>query len=323
MHRIGIVVLVAATAVLLIVCQVGNGSRSGTPSASAAVRAAVTASARPGATVPALAVPPVSHIFVIVMENRESDQIIGNPQAPYINALAGRYALATDYFAIRHPSLPNYLALIGGETFGVSSDCTSCIQNAPNLVDALEHAGKSWKSYQEGLPHPCFTGAGAGEYAMKHDPFMYFRDIRDNPGRCDDVVPLSQFGADLRAGAMPDFSFITPNLIHDMHNGSIAQGDRWLSGFVPTVLKSPAWRDGGVLFIVWDEGSSGAGCCGLAYGGHVPLLVITPSIEPGRRIESPVTHYSLLRAIEDVWGLPRLGHSADAAVKPILTVTSR
>jgi phosphatidylinositol-3-phosphatase len=118
----------------------------------------------------ALAGGPPAHIAVIVMENEEYGDVIGSRQTPFINALAGRYALAKAMYATSHPSLPNYLALTGGSTFGITSDCTDCSVNATGLADQLAGAHLSWTAYMEDLPHPCYGGAGAGEYAKRHDP---------------------------------------------------------------------------------------------------------------------------------------------------------
>ena len=262
--------------------------------------------------------PPVSHVVLILMENKEYDAIIGSPDAPYLNQLAAQFALADAYYGVRHPSLPNYLALLGGDTFGIHSDCTRCLVDAPNLVDALEAAGKTWKSYQEDLPTPCFLGASAGRYVLKHNPFLYFRDIREDPGRCQQVVPLAQFADDLQAGTLPDFAWISPNLRHDMHDGTVADGDRWLASIVPSILASDAWRRNGLLLIVWDEGKTNAGCCGTPGGGLVPLLIIAPGGHHGNQVSEPANHYTLLRLIEDLWGLQQLGHAADIDAKPLL-----
>lgn len=279
-------------------------------------RASVPTSTQTGGAPTPLPASP-GHVFVILMENRDETSVLGKPDAPYINQLAAQYATADHYYAIRHPSLPNYLALIGGDTFGVDSDCTDCFQSAPNLIDALEAKGKTWKSYQEDMPKPCFLGEGTANYALKHDPFLYFTDIRTNPARCNRVVPLTQFDTDLASGNAPDFTWITPNLIHDMHDGSVADGDTWLATFVPKILQSAAWKEQGELIIVWDEGEGNAGCCGVATGGRVPMLVITPNGPKGYHITPPLTHYSLLRTIEDQWGLMRIGHSGDADIQPL------
>jgi len=248
------------------------------------------------------------------MENREYGSIIGNPAAPYLNSLAARFALATAYYGVTHPSLPNYFALTAGSTFGVSTDCTTCYVNSAHLGDQVEAGGRNWKAYMEDMPAPCYLGAATAGYAQKHDPFVYFRDVRENPARCvAHVVPFPRLGADLAAGSLPDFIWITPNLCHDMHDCSTEVGDTWLKGVVPTILAAPAWRDGGALFVTWDEGDTNAGCCGNAAGGRVVTLVIAPGVTPGFRSARPQTHYGLLRTIEEAWDLPPLGEAASAA----------
>jgi len=256
---------------------------------------------------------PVHHIFVIVMENKSYSEVIGNPAARYENELVASYGLATRYYAVAHPSLPNYLALLAGDTLGVRSDCVDCFQDAPNLVDELEAAGHTWRAYMEDLPAPCSTVTSAGRYDVKHDPFLYFRDIRDRPQRCRNVVPLAAISRDLSSGDMADFVWITPNENHNSHDAPVETGDDWLRDFVPQILGSPAWMQGGLLFITWDEGNDDGGCCGQSGGGHVPLVVIAPGMRPGARTASPFDHYGLLRAIEDLWQLPPLGHSSRAS----------
>ncbi|HEX5416697.1 MAG TPA: alkaline phosphatase family protein [Chloroflexota bacterium] len=272
-----------------------------------------------------------THAFIVVEENHEYDQIIGSPDAPYINKLASQYGLATNYYAVTHPSLPNYLALISGSTQGITNDCPDCSVNAPNLVDELARRGISWKAYLESMPRPCYNYGNAGSpldamsgdfYVRRHDPFLYFQDISSNPSRCDRVVPFEQLATDLHNNAVPDFVWITPNLANDMHNGSVKAGDDWLAAQVPAILRSAAWRDNGVLFITWDEGTTNAGCCGVSGGGRVPLLVITPNQGP-RRSSTPYTHYSLLRTLEESWGLALLGHSGDADTRPVLDLLGR
>src|SRR5690349_18944918 len=229
----------------------------------AVVLAACGASAMPAA--PALPAPSalprsaVSHVVVIVMENEEAGDVLGSSAAPYLNALARLYAVATNSYAIRHPSLPNYLALTSGSTHGIASDCTDCHVGGRNIVDQLEAAHLSWKGYMEDLPRPCSTVAGAGRYAKKHDPFMYYDDIVRSPARCHRVVGFDALGNDLRRGRLPALSFITPNLCHDMHDCDVATGDRFLSGLVPGLLRELGPH--GLLVLTWDEGSSDAGCC--------------------------------------------------------------
>jgi hypothetical protein len=261
----------------------------------------------------------VDHIAVIAMENHEYSSIIGSRSAPYVNGLARRYALAQNMYAVGHPSLPNYLALVGGSTFGISDDCTGCQVRATSMADQLEHARIPWRAYMEDLPRPCFTGASAGEYAKKHDPFVYFTSVLRTPGVCDRVVPFDRLSADERSGTVPRFVWISPNLCHDMHDCSVATGDRFLSVVVPPLLQALGPR--GLLFLTWDEGSSDSSCCRLAAGGHVVTIVAGPEARPGAVLGLPTDHYSVLQTIEDLLGLSRLRGAActcTPSLRPLL-----
>jgi hypothetical protein len=160
----------------------------------------------------------------------------------------------------------------------------------------------------EGLPEPCFSGTDAGPYAKKHDPFIYFESIARNPALCSHVVPFMQLASDERTGALPRFIWITPNLCHDMHDCSVARGDRFLAGVVPALLRSLGHN--GVLFLTWDEGSNDDGCCRSARGGHVATIVAGPGARRGARLSAPTDQYSVLQAVEDLLGLPRLRYAA-------------
>ncbi len=238
------------------------------------------------------------------MENKEYGSVIGSSDAPYENGLAKRFGLSTGSYAVAHPSLPNYLALLGGSTFGITSDCTSCTVHARNLIDQLDGAGISWKAYMEGLPSPCYQGPSAGDYAKKHDPFLYFDDIAGDGDRCSHVVPLTQLTVDLARGALPRFAWITPDLCHDTHDCGVATGDRFLAGLVPSLQR--AMGPDGLVFLTWDEGVTDAGCCGSPGGGHIATIVVGSAVRAGARLAGPFSHYSILRTIEAVWGLPPL-----------------
>jgi hypothetical protein len=253
-------------------------------------------------------IPSFSRVAVIVMENREYGAVIGNPDAPYVNGLAKRYALATRSYAIRHPSLPNYLALIGGSTFGIDSDCTDCNVSATNLVDQLEANDISWKAYMQGMPRPCYSGAVKGRYAKKHNPFLYFDDIRQDGPRCHRVVPFRVYVDDLDKGNLPRFVWITPDLCHDGHDCGIQTADLFLKNHVPALLD--ALGDNGVLFLTWDEGYSSDGCCEQAAGGHIVTVVAGPAARSHVKSSARVDHYSLLRTIEEAWGFKRLRGAA-------------
>src|SRR5579859_7958830 len=138
------------------------------------------------------------------MENHSASQVIGSTDAPFVSELAARYGLAANYAAVSHPSLPNYLALTGGSTFGLLTDCTSCFQNAPNIaVDRVAASGRTWRAYMESMPSPAFTG-DAYPYMQKHNPFVYYDNIRTDPGQFANVVPYTQLAKDLSAlGSTP------------------------------------------------------------------------------------------------------------------------
>ena len=252
---------------------------------------------------PAVRVPSFTHVVLVVFENHEATSIAGNPDAPTFNALARRYATLTKYDAVAHPSLPNYLALVSGSTRGISSDCTDCFVDARSLADTLAAAGRTWKTYAEDLPYPGFTGGSSGRYAKKHDPFLYFRDVAGLRARRDRVVPFTRLGRDLAAHRLPDFSLVIPNLCDDMHDCSVATGDAWLKAHIVPLLRSPELR-GGVVFVVFDEGTSDTGG-----GGRVEALALGPTVRSGSSFIRTTNHYGLLRTIEDAWGLPRLGFS--------------
>lgn len=273
------------------------------------------ASVAPTAT-PASSIPNFGHVFIIVLENKEAVSIVGNPNAPYFNSLAGRYARATAFYGTRHPSLPNYLALIGGSTFSISTDCTGCyIAEEDNLVTQLETAGRTWKAYMEAMPSPCYVGNAGPLYMQKHNPFIYFDNIRNNPERCNNIVPFTQFETDLEAGALPKFVWITPDMCNSMHDCDINTGNNWLEKWVSKILEAPEWKDNGVLFITFDEGKSDAGCCQYAAGGQIDTLVVSPLVHPGFVSDVKYDHYSLLRTIEEAWGMPLL-RKADCECTP-------
>jgi hypothetical protein len=319
MHRRGGLVRAALVLVLGLVTVVvaAPGGRSARARAclpfrvsSKAVRAAARAAPQQAA------LPDFSHVVVIVMENRECGRVVGNPRAPFLNALGRRYATLRDLYATTHPSFPNYLALLAGSTLGARETCASCRYRSRNLVDVLEAAHLSWKAYMEGMPRACFGPTRAGLYAKRHDPFLFFTDIAGDPRRCARVVPLEALSQDERMAQLPRFIWITPNLCHDMHNCSVSAGDTFLAHIVPRLLREIGPR--GVIFITWDEGTTKRGCCaGRAAGGNIPSFVVG---EPVRAHAAPVTAYdslSILRTIEDAWRLPRLGQSG-CACTPVI-----
>jgi phosphatidylinositol-3-phosphatase len=251
-----------------------------------------------------------SRVVVVVMENREAGEVLGNAGAPYINSLARRYALARASYAVAHPSLPNYLALTSGSTHGVRSDCTSCRVRSANIVDQLEAAHISWRAYLEEVPAPCFTGAASGGYVKRHNPFAYYEDIVASPSRCARLVGFGRLARDLRSGRLPTFAWVTPNLCDDGHDCSLTVADRFLARTVPALLRELGPR--GFLLLTWDEGTTARGCCGTAAGGgRVATIVAGPQVRAGAALARPIDHYGVLASIEEALGLPPLGAGAD------------
>jgi len=232
-----------------------------------------------------------SHVFVIVMENRSYGQVIGSG---YIAELAARYGVATDYHGVAHPSLPNYLAMTSGSTWGIADDGFHSLP-AGGLGAQLTDAGIQWRAYMEGMTNGCF--GSTYPYALKHNPFAYYGNACPS-----EVVPFTQFATDM-SGNVPQFVWITPDLCHDGHDCSNKVADAWLSQTVPAIVASTGWQDGGVLLITWDEGEDSA--------NSVLTLVIRPDPELHSSAR-PYDHYSLLATIEDQLQLPRLGLAAQA-----------
>ena len=291
-----------------------------TATVSASTQIPVSSTAAPTITTTSTSIPPVpdfKHILIVIFENKEFGTVVDNYHMPYFNKLAKSYTLLAQYYAVTHPSLPNYIAMIGGDTFGITFDCTNCpINNHQSLPDLIEAGGRTWKSYQEDMPSPCFTGAGAGNYAMKHNPFIYFMPIRLDAKRCNqDIVPLTQLAADIAAGALPNFMFVTPNLCNDAHDCDIDIADAWLKNFMGQIMP-PLDQEGQPYLIVvtWDEGQGNHSCCGLpaSAGGKIATILVSPQAKSGFQDATPYSHYSLLKTISAAWGLPYLAHAADA-----------
>ena len=252
-----------------------------------------------------------THVIWILEENHSYGKIIGSSQAPYINALAKQCGLATNYHNISHPSLPNYLGMTSG--LGLSgikqfkSDCNpskKCSTSAPSILGQTS----SWRAYEDSMPSNCYR-KDSGEYAVRHNPAPYFRTLK---GCSTKDVPYTRLAHDLSSGSLPAFSFITPNLIHDMHDGTIAQGDAWLKANLPPILNSSAYRSGHTaVFITWDEGEGGTSnrCATNTkdVGCHVATIVVSPSTKHGAKSSTLFNHYALLRTTEQLLGFPLLG----------------
>jgi acid phosphatase len=248
------------------------------------------------------------HVMVIVEENHSYDQVIGNPDMPFLNQLARTYGLATDYAGVSHPSEPNYLAMVSGSIWDDPQDRTpqDGTYSGPTLVDQLAARGIGWKAYLEDMPHACDTTDtyGPGNYDVNHNPFVYFRSVRDATAQCGRDVPFGQFASDLGDGSTPPFVFVAPNTAHDMHDGTPAQADSWLSSQFRAIFASNWYRQGGTVVVTFDEGET---------SDRVATVVVSEADRGVAHLTARANHYALLRGIEELYGLPYLGAAADPA----------
>lgn len=228
---------------------------------------------------------------------------------PYLFELAKQYGYATDYHAATHPSLPNYLAIAGGSTFGVSDDAGPSahpITGASVFGQALA-AGGTARLYAESLPTPCDTHS-SGAYAVKHAPWAYFVNERATcaTGMVSAGNPTSgALAADVKAGNLPTAGMLVPDLDDDAHDGTLAEADGWLKRWLPSILAGPDFTAGRLAVVVTaDEDDSSA-------GNQVLTVVIAQGVSH-RVVGTPLTHFSLTRLYDDVVGAAPLREAATA-----------
>jgi acid phosphatase len=269
-----------------------------------ALTMATLLAATPTASAAPSNLPRPDHVLVVVMENKDPGEILGNRAAPYLTALAGAGATFSDAHAEAHPSQPNYLALFSGSTQGVTDNGCDHRFASPNLGSALLAAGQTFVGYSEGLPQAGSTVCAAGRYARKHSPWVNFANL---PGATTNL-PASALGTDW--DRLPTVAFLTPDLCHDMHDCPVAAGDAWAKATLGSYL---AWArtHNSLLVLTFDESET------RTPGNPIATILAGPMVAPGV-YPGRIDHYSLLRTIEDMYGLAQLGKSADAA--PITAV---
>lgn len=282
----------------------------------------------------------VPHVMEIMMENEAYGDLIGNVAAPNINKLTQTYALATQSYAIGHPSLPNYLEIIAGSNYGVNDDGTprseKIASTAPTLANQFETAGISWRAYFESMPSAGYTGGDTGgvdpyggeSYLQHHNPFVYFPATTSLANFDQNVVPLSSVSSvqsDLNTPSAPDFVWVTPNAVDDMHDGpkmadtsSVPTvGDAWLANFIAHVQSTSWYGAGGQIIVQWDEGldsdTSGVGTAGEGGGGHNLTLVISANLAASPiHYSTPFNTAGILHSVEATYGLSFLADSGNA-----------
>ncbi|MBD2512348.1 phosphoesterase [Nostoc muscorum FACHB-395] len=317
------------------------------------------------------AIPKYDHIFVIVEENKSYDQIIGNPNAPIINQLAKTYGLASNFYGEVHPSEANYVAILSGSTFGIhDDDAFYCFANSNqqfchnsrqvdyanhtitsfSLIDQLSQKGLTWKGYFEDIPSPGSKSVVAPSlnralYAVKHNGFMNFKNVQDDPNLPSKIVGIDQLTTDLKSDKVPNYSHIIFNQCHEMHGLAecpqlqklIQTGDTMIGKVVNQITTSKLWAESGnnAIIITWDEDSNPhdkaqiQGCCGFDPdskanfgGGHIATIVITNHASRGIVDHTPYNHYSLLRTTEDAFGIYEYLNSANDTAKGVKPMTN-
>jgi Phosphoesterase family. len=260
------------------------------------------------------------HIVIVLLENQGLHQALSDP---YIVSLTKREAWFSNYHGVAHPSYPNYLALVSGSTFGFQSDSQPPPLPGPTVVDRLEAQHLTWKSYAENYPGKCFIGSSAGGgyftslmhglyshlYTRKHVPLLSFASIQLNPSRCAHVVDANEFIRDVRSGSLPNYSFYTPNMRHDGHDTSLGAASAWLKRFLNQLRNEPILHQRTLIVVTWDEGEGQD-----ARDNRVLTVLLGDAVVPGE-YGARLTHYSLLRTIEDNFGLGSVG-AGDRSASP-------
>ncbi len=254
-------------------------------------------------------IPASHHVVVVVEENHNYSQVIGTGAMPYLTSLANQYGLATQYYANTHPSIGNYFMMTTGQII-TNNDNYNSVVTADNLVRHLISAGLTWKSYAEGLPSVGYVGGDTGLYVRHHNPFTYLSDVFNSTTQKLNLVPFTQFATDLNNGALPDISFIIPNLINDAHDGTLQQADAFLQSNIAPLLSNSAFQQDGILIVVFDESASD----NTHGGGRIVAMVAGPNVIPATQSSTFHQHESLLRTIMEAVGLTSFPGAAATTV---------
>jgi phosphatidylinositol-3-phosphatase len=248
----------------------------------------------------------------LVEENHSYSSIIGNPAMPFTNSLAQQYSLATQYYANRHNSLPNYFMLTVGDLVTTDDTYTGTV-TADNVVRAITAAGKKWKIYADSLPNVGYLGPTVVPYGKDHNPFTYFSDVLNSSSQAANVVPFTQLATDMQNGTLPDYAMIVPDFANDGHDcpneasncsdtDKLSHIDSWIQTNVGPLINSFAFSNS-VLIYTWDESSIDDMANG---GGHIPTILIGSPVRRGFQSTTMYQHQSTLRLTMELLGIKDL-----------------
>jgi acid phosphatase len=268
-------------------------------------------------------IPVVAHVFLLVEENHGYASVIGNPAMPYTNSLASKYALATQYYANRHNSLPNYFMLTVGDLVTTNDLYTGQV-TSDNVAQAVAAAGKTWKVYAESLPSPAYVAGSVVPYAQDHNPFAYFSNVLTSSTQMANLVPFTQLATDLQNNSLPDYALIVPNLANDGHDcpneaatctdtQKLTNVDQWIQTNLSALLQSSAFQSSALIY-TWDESDIGDMTNG---GGHVATILISPKVRSGYQSTTMYQHQSTLKLTMQLLGIT--DYPGAAATAPSMT----
>jgi hypothetical protein len=264
--------------------------------------------------------PQKPRIAVVVLENTDYANVIGNPAMPWLNQLAQTNALATNYYANTHPSIGNYFMMTTGQLV-TNDDSADIVVSVDNIVRQFAKDGKTWRAYADALPSPGYLGGNTGTYLKRHNPFAYFSDVVNSSAQAANIVPFPQLESDLSSGSLPDFLFIVPDAVHDAHScpdsqpdctldERLALADTWLRENVAPLLSSPTFSNG-LLVVTFDEASNLDSTHG---GGRIVTVVAGSAARKVHESDEFYQHENLLSLIGDLLNLssvPGAGQGAN------------
>ena len=267
----------------------------------------------PPPTASAVSVPVFSHVFVVVEENHGYSSVIGSSSMPYLNSLASKYGLATQYYANTHPSIGNYFMMTTGRLI-TNNDSYSTTVTVDNLARRFLTAGKTFKSYAESMQPTTYGYKDVYPYVRRHNPFAYFSDVINSSAWKNYLVPFSQFPTDMKNNRLPQFSFIIPNQKNNAHDGTLNQADLWLRTNIAPLLANSAFTQNGLLIILFDEAATSDTSHG---GGRIATLIISPKGKKPYKSTTLYQHQSLLRLV--LQGLGIATYPGASATAPNMT----